>query len=443
MNKTGESKFFYGWIIVLISMLALAVSNGLAIGGFPVFFGPIRESFKATGAVADGAAESFIGVSASLTFLTAGLISPISGWMIQKFSVRMMMLLGCLLLGAGLLIHAHSVTVEGVYFSRILMGASLGFIGVLANVVLVSNWFIKKRGLALGIVLVGTSLGGIIIPPIAVPLIESVGWRFAMMILSGIIWLVLAPLLFFFIKERPEDIGKLPDGIEKEEAEGNEEAKIEAIEKSGYTLGGAMRTPIFWVFSIVAALIFYPIFVSSQQFILYLQSSQIGLTEQQGALALSGLFFVSVGGKFLFGALSDRFSPSKVLLLCVSIMFLGSLSLLNLSAASAFLYLIPMGLGYGGSFVLLQRLVGDYFGNMDYPKILGVITVVETLGAAIGGVVTGRMADAAGGDYTNAFFVIIFVTLILVGFVIGLNILAPRWKFTNIAIADSDVAGEG
>src|SRR5215217_515009 len=93
--------FFYGWIIVGVAMLALVVSNGLSIGGIPVFYKSIREDFVSTGAVAADQAESFIAFGASLTFLFSGLVSPFAGWLIQRFPLKNVMLAGCTLLGAG------------------------------------------------------------------------------------------------------------------------------------------------------------------------------------------------------------------------------------------------------------------------------------------------------------------------------------------------------
>ncbi len=422
MPDKQNKKVFFGWYILAVATFALAVSNGLAIGGFPVFFKPIREDFVNSGAVAHANSESFIALGATLTFLTAGLIGPLAGWFVQRFAVKRVMLFGCLILGAGLLVHSRAESTSTVYISRILMGASLGFVGVLANVVLVSNWFVRKRGTALGILLTGTSLGGVIFAPLAAYLITQFGWRNAMSIISLVIWFALVPAIIAIVRSRPVELGLDPDGdvpLAPDVAE-------TTTQTEGMTLGQALRTPIFWIFALCAALVFYPIFVTSQQFILYLQSPKIGLSPQEGSLALSALFIVSVLGKSAFGSLSDRLAPARVMLICCSVMFLATLVLLALTAKTALAFLIPFGLGYGGTFVLLQRLVADLFGNRDYPKILGVITVVETVGAAIGGLVTGKLADAAGGDYSTAFFAVIAVTAVALALVVILNLLTPQ-----------------
>ena len=404
-NRTG---IYYGLVIVAVATLALVVSNGLTIGGIPVFYKSIREDLVAGGAVAAENAESFIAFGASLTFLLSGLISPLAGWLIAKFPLKNLMLFGCAILGGGLLLHANANSAAVIYLARILMGISLGFVGVLPCVILVSNWFVQRRGTALGILLTGTSIGGVVIPPLATPLIERFGWRTAMMFLSLLIWLVLAPLILLLVRTRPDATS------------GGKEAHLKFRSTEGLTFAEAIRKPIFWIFALGAALIFYPIFVTSQQLIL--QAAKIGFTVWQSTFVLSGLFAVSVAGKFLFGFLSDRFPPMRVILICSAIMFASTFLLVNLNEITAFVFLVPFGLGYGGAFVLIQRLVADIFGQRDYPKILGVITIGDTLGAVVGGMITGRLADMYGGDYTVGFYGVIAATGLAMLLMMMLNI---------------------
>lgn len=411
MNRMAPRKFFYGWVIVAVALLALVVSNGLSIGGIPVFYRSIREDFVGSGAVAAGSAESFIAFGATLTFFFSGVLSPLAGWLIQRFRLRDLMLAGSAMLGGALIVHSQTTSPWVVYAARTVMGVSLCFVGVLPSIVLVSNWFVRRRGLALGILLTGTSIGGVLIPPVATPLITSYGWRTAMVLVSLLIWLLLVPAVLIFVKDKPADIGTLPDG------DGVVIDNAAAVEVAGLTLKEALRTPLFWVLAFCAAAVFYPIFVTTQQVIL--QAAKIGLSPQQASFGLSALFFVSVAGKFLFGWLSDRFAPTRVMLACCFVMFASTLLLSNLTASTVFLFLIPFGFGYGGTFVLLQRIAADFFGNREYPKILGVLIVIETVGAAIGGMITGRLADASGGDYTSAFYVVIAVS----GFALLLTVL--------------------
>lgn len=379
----------YGWVIVTIAVLSLMISNGLAIGGLPPFYKPIREEFVAIGAIDASRAESFIGNSANITFLLSGVFSLIGGWLISRSGLKPVMLIGCGLLGGGLVIHSQASTAEVVYAARALMGASLGFIGVAPCVVLVSRWFDKGRGTALGIVLTGTSLGGAAIPLVAAPLIAQYGWRYAMIGLTSIIWLVLVPAIAFLVKEPRKNATAVTSDSEAAD---------------GMTLGEATRTPLFWAFGACAALVFYPIFVTSQQFILYLQSPKIGVSAETAAFAQSALFAISIGGKFLAGTLSDKFRAVRVMVGCSLLMFAASLVLLGLTADNSLYFLLPFAIGYGGTFVLLQRLAADFFGRREIGKILGLITLIEVTGAAVGGRITGYLADRNGGDYTYAFY---------------------------------------
>ncbi len=422
--QSAEKKgLFYGWTIVAVSTLALVVSNGLTTLGIAVFSKPIREEFVAGGLVPANEAESMIATAGYLTFLLAGFFSPVTGFLVKRFSLRSLMITGCVILGLGLLLHSQATGPAAVYAARILMGISLGFVGVMPNVVLVSNWFRRLRGTALGIVLTGTSIGGVLVPLIATPLLLSYGWRSSMLLVSLLVWLVLLPAVIIFVKNTPGDKGLTADGEFRapEIAETGETGETDARDLPGLTLREALKTPVFWIFAFCAAAIFYTIFVTSQQFILYLQTPRIGVSPMAASYYLSALFAVSVAGKFFFGWLSDRFRPQRVMLLCCAVMFLATFILFGLNAGNAIAFILIFGLGYGGTFVLLQLLVAEFFGQREYGKILGVIVMIETIGAAIGGKVAGYLADLDGGDYTRAFYGVFVSTGLALVLVLILN----------------------
>ncbi|MER3632604.1 MAG: hypothetical protein C4325_10945, partial [Blastocatellia bacterium] len=297
--------------------------------------------------------------------MSAGFLSPLAGWLIGRFPIRYLMAAGCVLLGAGLGILSSTASPLAVYVARFLMGFSLCLVGVLPSIVLVSRWFVRRRGLALGILLTGTSIGGVIIPMAATPLIIHHGWRGAMATLSLVVWFGLLPLVLIFVRESPADNDRKSYDAESPRVEPD---LASGLHSKGLILGEAVRTPTFWIFSLAAALVFYPIFVTTQQFVLYLQSPRIGMSAEAGSYALAGIFFVSVSGKFFFGFLSDHFRPARVMLACAILMFASTLVLLRLTAENALLFIIPFGFGYGGSFVLLQRAAADFFGNRDYAR---------------------------------------------------------------------------
>lgn len=424
MPKFIISKFYYGWVIVALATLALVVSNGLSTLGIPVFYKFVQTDLVAAGAVEPSRIQSVYGLAPALTFLLAGFLAPIAGFLLQRLSAKTMMIIGCLILGGGLIIYSQATSPLHVYLAHAMLGTSLGFVGVLVNTVLISAWFTRKRGMALGIVLTGTSFGGVLIPQIATPLIERFGWRTAMILVSLLIWVLLFPAIIVAVKNRPSDVGALPDGDES----GSEAAQTAVTEIPGMTLAEAMSTPMFWIFGVCAALIFYAIFVVSQQLNLYLQSPKIGFTPQQASNVQSLLFMLSIAGKFLFGWLADRFAGNRVMIFSASTMFLATLFFLYFNSTTVYLFAIFFGLNYGGTFVLLQLLVADYFGVREYGKILGALTVIETVGGALGTFITGRIADANGGDYTTAFYGVTIVVGLSLTMVIVLNIFIGRLR---------------
>lgn len=426
MSDQVRGGFFYGWVIVAIATLALLVSNGLSIGGIPVFYKFVQTDLITSGAVPQDRIQSVYGFAPALTFLFAGFLAPVAGYLLHKLNARVMMMIGCVILGSGLILYSQAASAPMVYLAHALLGTSLGFVGVLVCTVLVSNWFVKKRGMALGIVLTGTSFGGVLIPQISTPLIQYYGWRTAMLIVSLIIWLVLLPAAIFLVKNRPSDIGQQIDGQRGDKFR----LTIKDAVTPGLTLLEALKTPTFWIFSLCAALIFYAIFVVSQQLNLYLQGPKIGFTPQQAASVQSLLFALSVFGKFLYGFLADRLPTTRVMLVSAATMFLSTLAFLYLDRTTVYFFAVLFGLNYGGTFVLLQLLVAEYFGLKEYGKILGVVTVIETMGGAAGTIITGRIADADGGDYTRAFLGLIVVTAVSFALVVLLNLLYKKRELT-------------
>ena len=246
-----------------------------------------------------------------------------------------------------------------------------------------------------------------------------------MLMVSLIIWAVLFPAVIFLVRNRPSDIGASIDGVDLTPTE---EVSAASPGLQGMTLAEAIATPMFWVFGVCAALIFYAIFVVSQQLNLYLQSPKMGFTPEQASRVQSLLFLLSVFGKFLFGWLADRFPGNRVMLVSATTMFLATLFFLYFNSTTVYLFAIFFGMNYGGTFVLLQLLVADYFGLKEYGKILGAVTVIETVGGALGTFITGRIADANGGDYTTAFFGVTIVVGLSLLMVVILNIFGQRFK---------------
>jgi MFS family permease len=396
--KSNTSGMFYGWWIVVIAWLALMIGNGLTVGGLPAFTKNMLGALIEAGTLSPADAPALPGNTASLMILIAGLTAPFAGMLVGRISIRILMTIGCVFLGGGLILYAQASSPSHVYVAYALFGLTLGFVGLMMNAVLVSNWFVRQRGKAIGLLVTGASFGGMLIPLAANFLIPRFGWRTSVLILSGVVWLILLPAIWLVVRAFPSDMGLAPDGDAAPASAGGEKREL-----PGVPFSRAIRTLLFWVLGICAAAIFHAIFTSSQQFILYLQSPRVGMSESLARIAQGLTFAASVGGKFFFGWLGDRMSRTRTMLVCRAMMFAGALILLNLTVATAFVFIVFFGIGYGGAFALIQLLAVSSFGLRDAGKIMGTITFLETMGSALGTRITGMLAKADGGDYRRAF----------------------------------------
>jgi len=427
-NFFRKPPFYYGWVIVGIATLALIISNGLAILGLPVFYKPIQEDLIGIGAITSGNADAVTGYAASLTSLLAGVFSLVVSIFVKRFGVKDLMIGGCVVLGSALLIYSRAETASMIYIAHSLLGLALGLVGVTIQSVLVSNWFQARRGIALGIVLTGTSLGGVIVSQIAPPLIRVYGWRQALLLLSMSVWLLLLPAIIFLVRESASD-----EGLQFNEfVSGPSDVEEVSAVRSGATLAQAIRTAGFWLLAMSAAALFYTIFSTSQQFILHIQkSASISASPELAKNAQSALLLMSLTGKFFFGALSDHFPIRRVMFACCLIMFTSTVVFLGfLNVNTLWLYVVCFGFGYGGTFVLIQLLAARMFGLRDLARILGALTLIETIGGFIGTNITGMLASANGGDYTSAFYGVTMAAGIALVCVVILNlkVMMPREK---------------
>jgi MFS family permease len=255
------------------------------------------------------------------------------------------------------------------------------------NVMLVSRWFVHGRGLAIGLLLAGSSLGNGFFPPMNAWLLGIVGdWRevFAWI---ALIPLAMLPVLFFVLKERPAGSDSNdPDAATSVEAK---------AQTTGYTLMEALASLNFWVVAIVAMCTFYAILAMSTHAFLYLRSE--GYEPQIAATGATILFVGGLIGKIISGYLAEAFGRKRVLLTGLGLMLVGSGTLVAaiiLSSAEAlWLGLVFFGFGWGGIYTLLQLLAADLFGLLALGKILGAINVMDTIGGALGPWLTGVLFE--------------------------------------------------
>jgi len=273
--------------------------------------------------------------------------------------------------------------------------------GLMINVYLVSSWFTLKRGLAIGLVLAGTSLGNAAFPKLNGWLLQSNDWQ---QVFGWVAWvpLLTIPVLFIFLKDSPSTQG-----------DGAGAASGELPKLSGYKLGEALLSRNFWIVATIAMCTFYGILAMSGHTYLFFRGE--GYSEATAAWAVSILFFGGLIGKIISGYLAEKFGRKRVLLIGLLMMLVGIAAMVvAIETSSAGLVwggLVLFGFGWGGIYTLIQVLAADLFGMLALGKILGAINILDTFGGAMGPVVTGILVDKTQ-SYQQPFIVITVLLLI-------------------------------
>lgn len=402
----GEGRLFYGWVIVGLALLALLVTNGLTIGGLTVFDEVLLKEF--------GWSRGSLKFRDLLQFGVAGLLGPLAGALADRFGVRPLMLFGAALLGTAFALYARIGSLGAMYGIHLLFAVALATCGLAINVLLVSRWFVAKRGTAIGLTLVGTSLGGILLPPLNYALIQSLAWRNAFLAVAALP-LALVALVFFLARESPAAMGLEPLGSATGGSSGS------GVAASGMDFVPALRTWSFWVLALSAMMTFYSILGVSAHLFLHLRA--LGFEPAAAARGIGALFAMGLLGKFVFGGLADILDRKLVFVLNLTVMLLGSLCLASLRPSLFWPFLVLFGFGWGGLYTMLQLLTVDCFGLKAAGKILGAITVLDALGGGLGPWVTGVLYDRTG-SYQLSFTVV--SGLILLALATGATLRVPR-----------------
>jgi MFS family permease len=284
----------------------------------------------------------------------------------------------------------------------LLFALGITLAGIIPSMKIITNWFVQNRGIAVGLLLVGSSLGGAIFNPLAGRLISAYEWRVALVIL-GIITAVLIILpLIFLIKERPETL--------------RHEASPEkgATPKGGLavpTLAIASNTSNFYLLMFITGAMWFIIVGVIQHQALFIKDLNSGVSSS-GVL---GVFFLcSVLGKVIFGKLSDHFPKKRIMLLSVINLAAGTFMLTIVESNPGlwlWIYAVVFGIGFSGTFTMIQLLVAEYYSGPFYGRILGVFTMFDTL-AGVGGILTLGKLRTWQGTYHQAFLILLILSLI-------------------------------
>jgi MFS family permease len=379
-----RAKVFYGWWVALVAALGLFLNTGtIVVFSFGVFAKAMGQEFHS------GRAK--ISLAFTIHNLTAALFVPLAGRLVDHYGPRRVLLPFTALFG--LILVSSKILSDAIwqlYVFYFALGLVSGGAGAMLYTNVISHWFDRHRGLALSVMMLGMGSGAIVMPSVAQRLVTTFGWRVAYCIFGLTVLLIALPMLAVFLKERPENMGLLPDGAAEVPT-----STPTAVNEIGLTLREAVNTPAFWI--IVSVLFLVTASVHACFIHLPALLTDRGSTAQLAAFASSllgvGLFIGRVG----CGYLLDKFFAPRVAALLLSAAAIGIAFLaLGHTISSALIAAPLVGLGLGAEVDLVAYLTSRYFGLRSYGAIFGLIWAVFGVSGGLGAYLMGFGFDKTG-----------------------------------------------
>lgn len=399
-------KIFYGWFMLAALTLMYATTNGVGAYALTVMRPLQIKSFGL-----DAQSAAFL---PTLLFFTIAISSPFVGRILDRYNPRNVIAIGAF--GAiGLIFSlAYVTSYPALCVFYVLYGICMALCGIISFMYLISKWFDHYKGLATGIMILGSSLGGIIFPRIAV--MAGAEWQKSCMYLGIVSAIFLLPSLLL-IKSDPSVIWSVPDGAYFPERPNTKSAEPDR------SLGDAIRSPTFYMVLLVTAILWFCIkgYHQNHGFVI----KDLGHTPAFSAKLLGYFSLMAIVGKLFFGYLSDRVTKEYIIIAAIAVMAADFFIMHTLSTNPLALtaFALIAGFGFGGAFTLIQVWVASIYRGKNYGSVLGVVIMVDELAGASGMLVLGTLRKATG-SYKSGFELL----MILCGVAIITAIMVRRSK---------------
>ncbi|MBI4186542.1 MAG: MFS transporter [Chloroflexi bacterium] len=375
----SRPRFFYGYVIVLAAFLFQLLAWGMW-GTFPVFFEAMLSEFDWTRAATSGAFSLYLLVTAP--------VCAVMGRLNDRVGPRIIATICGLALGLGYVLTAQIAAIWQLYlFYGVLLG--IGMSGYIAVNSTVARWFARRRGLAVGIVSAGSSMGLVVIPAPAMWLLSAYGWRNSYVII-GVITVVLVVVLAQLLRRDPGQMGLSPYG--------GSEVKEEnvSLQLSGLSFPEAVRTRQLWMF--IAVLVSLFMSYSSTLVHVVIHATGVGVPAASAARILIVVGMLGIVGGITMGSAVDRIGARVALAIVGTLVVMASLWLLVADSAWMFyLFGVLFGFAYGGLWALGTLTVAEIFGLKAHGAILGFATFIGLVGESVGPALAGYIFDVTSG----------------------------------------------
>lgn len=411
-----EHRVFYGWIIAGAAFVVMIVCFGVQYS-FGVFFKPLIAEFGWTRAATSGIFSLYMVIRAVFSIGT--------GYFCDRRGPRLTVAIGGICMGLGLLFISRADTIWQLYIFYGVMGGigAASFYAPLASTL--SKWFLKKRGLVLGLFTAGIGIGTVIFSPLTEFLINTYTWRSSYVIL-GVMTLITILTSALLLRPSPEEMGLEPDG-RKGDRFLQKESQPQDHPKKGVSFREAFLTIPFWLIGFVEVVSYMVSITPLIHIVPY--ATDTGISSMGAARLLAVIGGSSIVGRIVTGAISDRAGAKNLLpvMLMIEAVMLFLLSQ-SRDASMFYIFAIIFGLAYGGSVPLIPAITADFFGPGSMGTIFGVISFGGILGGAFGPLMAGYLYDVTE-KYSVAFLTmsIVAVTGALLSF--SLRRLKPKHAY--------------
>ena len=399
--------FFYGWIIVALAFITMGIGVN-ARTAFSLLLPPIVEEFRWDRGLVAGAF--------SFGFFISAFCAPFVGRMMDRRGPILVVEIGVVSTALGLVLAAFAREPWHFYATLgILVATGANFLGYGVNSQLIPHWFVRRRGLAIGIAFSGVGIASILLLPWMQVLIAREGWRYACVALGIITAVVLIPLNLL-LRKKPQDIGLHPDGdTAPADIHAARTANIANAEWAAttWTLARARRTAPFWwiivgYFGMLYA--WYAVQVHQTKYL-----AEIGISPIEAAWALGLVSLAGVPGSIIFGHVSDRFGRELAWAIgCLGFIICCALLIaMQGNANPVLLYAMVLSQGFLGysSTSVLGPIVAEIYEGPHFGSIFGTIMLGAVIGGAAGPWVTGLIYDYTG-SYVMGFLLALIVSAI-------------------------------
>ena len=376
----------HGWLVVGTTLANQSLSMGILLAGFALFVVPWVEEFEV--------ARSQVLLGSTLILVVNSLLSPYAGKLMDRLSLKTLIVVGVICLSAGLTLVSFAKAFWMILAAyATLLPISLVLCGSLSSQTLVSKWFDEGRGFALGISSLGSSIGGFILPALISALIATFSWRLALIILAVLCLVTLVPLNGMVLKKEPPE----PAGGE----DGQSDLQAPSAEPAWKT-GDLIRKPMFWI--PVLGIIPLMAGFTGVQFNLGAYMSDLGYDQSLAAQLITVAAVGQVVGKLAAGSVSEKLDH-RFIYWTMAVMMGIAMYLFSGGPDQGTLYVAAglMGAASGATLPMLPIMYSSRFGTRSIGVVLGFVTLVLVVGS-FGSLFAGVIYDITQ-SYDMAFLI--------------------------------------